>query len=570
MTKMRPPHQTHDFDADVQAIRSIRDAFGCPSISCGVLHHAKVIFTHSDGLANIDSGRSADADTVYLIASCSKAFVTATIAKLDHEGALSWTDKVSDHLPQFKTPADPNVGQRATLIDLCSHGTGLAPLDRAAGCFNDKMLSPGIYNTQIASNLPVAYDFRSRFLYNNFLVGVAGDVLAKVTGLTPGQAVKKHIFDPLGLTRSCTAQEDYLDDNVAIGYSVLDNGSLLPHDDPQLADIPRDRNTRPHQDGYTGLQGASGFVRSSVNEMLLWAKAILVAEREERDPSRTPSTPLRGIGYTRTAQRPIDSRPGGLENSYGLGWFRHMLPSRMLGSIGPNAALLEDDPPVMGRASRPLLTIAHWGEYMGFLAAFYTFPDTQSAVVVLANCSPARGDPADLIAQMLVQRLFGLQPEVDYVSYATKAATRAAALWPALEREFGACRQLEITCDVDGPVGTYENKGLMIRIEIYPLEHSSSEPDAEKLGFTMNGLRSQTVRLRHYHHDVWTFMPYSRDDAVKKGLEGFQSLKILLLVFKRDVLGRIVALEWNLQAGGCEGPAPGITDIVKPVEFLRC
>lgn len=91
-----------------------------------MLHHGHIIPRHSEGYA--------DADTVYAIASCSKAFATATVAKLVDEGKLGWHAPVGTTcLAEFAhTPADPEVGRRATLRDMCSHGTGLAPIGHAA------------------------------------------------------------------------------------------------------------------------------------------------------------------------------------------------------------------------------------------------------------------------------------------------------------------------------------------------------------------------------------------------------------------------------------------------------
>jgi hypothetical protein len=103
------------------------------------------------------------------------------------------------------------------------------------------------------------------------------------------------------------------------------------------------------------------------------------------------------------------------ENSYGLGWFRHLIPSTLLGFTSPNFSLLPD-PPVIGRNSSPRPTICHNGTLGGFLTAFYTFPETCSAVVVTANSSPSRGDPTDLIAQSLCQELFDMRPRIDLES----------------------------------------------------------------------------------------------------------------------------------------------------------
>ncbi|KAK4504220.1 hypothetical protein PRZ48_005136 [Zasmidium cellare] len=541
------------------AISKIRKAFGAPAVSYGVLHQGEIIFASGDGFANVEKQLKADADTVYCIASCSKAFVTATLADLAVEGKVSWDSPVSEYLPDFNIRHDPEVTKRATLTDICSHGTGLAPFDHVALGFHDKVLNDAKDQVHIASHLPMAYDFRSKFLYNNFMIGVAGDVIHVVTGKLAAQAIKERILEPLDLQRTCTDPSEYPDGNVAQGYAVLDSGELLALPEPDL--------------GNNTLTGPAGFVRSCVNDMLAWAKAIMIAEAYQASPVNESDTsgPLSGVAYTRCAQRPIALYVGSNENSYGLGWFRHMLPSRLLSSIGPNFALLSN-PPIMARDQGQRLAIAHWGEFGGYLTAFYTFPDTCSAVVVMANCSPSRGDPTDLIAQSLCQDLFDMRPKVDYETYAVQAAETSAQIWPSLVRQWVDNRILDTHLpSLSDFTGTYTNSGFMITLQVYelPLEERGTGRNPEELGFVVNGMETQTAKLRHYHHDVWTFLPDSRDDAIRKGLEGFLNLRMLLLSFKRDVMGKIYAVEWDLQAGSCEGPAPGIESLVAPVSFTK-
>jgi hypothetical protein len=89
------------------------------------------------------------------------------------------------------------------------------------------------------------------------------------------------------------------------------------------------------------------------------------------------------------------------------------------------------------------------------------------------------------------------------------------------------------------------------------------------LEFQVNSMQSQTAKLRHYHYDTWTFLPDSRDDASRKGMELYMDLPYVLLEFKRDDSDQVCALEWDLQGNSCEGPAPGLADLVKPVRFER-
>ena len=404
----------------------------------------------------------------------------------------------------------------------------------------------------------MCYDFRSRWLYNNTILGVVGDLITRVSGQSSGSFIQERIFKPLGMRRSCTKAADHPSDgNSARGYSVLDDGSLLP--------------LRPSALEDGNPQGGAGYVRSTVRDMLTWARAVMDAETDDfdrhslRDSQQEKGggyNPLRQMQLLRSGHRPITIQDKEYENSYGLGWFRHMLPSSWLGSIGPNYALLPA-PPVINRNGPPRLTIAHWGEFNGFLTAFYTFPATRSAVVVMANSSPGRGDPADLVAQMLTQELFDMQPRVEFESYAFQAAAASRRLWPALVKEWMSKRvQNTKHGQIDEYVGSYTNSAYSLTINVY-------KNIAGSLAFNVNSIFRQSARLRHYHYDTWTFIPDSRDNALQKGMEGFLHLSMLLLVFVRDDSGAISALEWDLQAGVCEGPAPGITTIVAPIRFQR-
>ena len=552
-------------DATKPCISRIRRAFGTSSVACGVLHHGAVIFRHAEGFADVEARQLADADTVYPISSCTKAFVSATCAILADQGLLLWDAPVSSYLSEFRTVHNEDVGQQATLVDLCSHATGLAPIDLAAVGFHDKLYNEGTSQVRISAHLPMVCGFRSGFVYNNYMYGVVGELIRRVCGKSTGAVMKEKIFGPLGLGRTGTSSAEYpLDGNVARGYSVLDDGSLLRLEEPDL------------QDG--SAHAGAGCVRSTVNDMLTWAKAVMVAEsRQSRAEEGILSQQehLPGMAFTRTAQRPLtpDTRETKGEDSYGLGWFRHTIPSKLLGFTSPNFSLLPE-PPVIGIDSRPRLTICHNGAQGGFLTAFYTFPETGSAIVVLANSSPSHGDPTDLIAQTLCQELFDMKPRVDLDAFALQSAETSRLLWPALVRDWVLSRREGAVLPTpEDYLGEYTNTGLELHIHVVlprqPLRKSRRvgwrTQNAELLAFSVNGQPVQ--KLRHYQGDTWSFLPDSRDDAARKGMERFTSLSSVLLVFIRDASGSISSMEWNLYAGDAdERPAPDAVP-VRPVRF---
>jgi CubicO group peptidase (beta-lactamase class C family) len=404
-------------------ISRIRHAFGTPSIACGVLHHGQLIFRHAEGFADVEARRRADADMVYPVASCTKAFVSATCAILVNKGLLSWDKPISSYLPEFKTAHNQEAAQHATLVDLCSHAAGPAPMDHAVVGFHEKLHSEGSSQIRFAAHLPMACRFRSGFVYNNALYGVVGELIRRVCGKSTGAVMKEKIFEPLEQGRTGTSPAEYPPDgNVARGYSLLDNGSLLRLSDPKL-------------EGDSAHAGA-GAVRSIVNDMLTWARQVM--EAESRQSGLWKGRPFE-LGGTSTGSGIHTGRATAHHSGCQSGRGEFVRP-RLVSPFNPvNTARLQSpnfsllpDPPVIGRNSSPRPTICHNGALGGFLTAFYTFPETCSAVLVTANSSPSRGDPTDLIAQSLCQELFDMRPRIDLESFALRAATTSSLIWPAL------------------------------------------------------------------------------------------------------------------------------------------
>ncbi|KAE8313646.1 beta-lactamase/transpeptidase-like protein [Aspergillus transmontanensis] len=260
---------------------------------------------------------------------------------------VSWEDPVSKYLPELQIVHDPEVGKRATFLDLCSHGTGFAPLDCVGVGFFNEFLGPRPSCVKKVVNLPTGYDFRSHWLYNNFLLDVVGMVISRICGKRSGLVMRERILEPLGMIRTSSRNDECSDDrNKARGYSILNDAPPLFMDAPGL------------EDG--SIQGASGYLRSTVQDMLVWANAVM--EAEDESPTPQPSNPLRQIKMTRFAHQPIDLGENGYEDPYSLGWFRHMLPSKYLPCIGSNFSLLPE-PPVINQDGPPRPAIAHWGQF---------------------------------------------------------------------------------------------------------------------------------------------------------------------------------------------------------------
>ncbi len=95
-----------------------------PGMAIAIVKDDKVLLAKGYGSRELGKNDSVNENTVFAIASNSKAFTTASLAILVDEKKLAWDDKVSKYLPDFKL-YDPWVTSELTIRDLVTHRVGL-------------------------------------------------------------------------------------------------------------------------------------------------------------------------------------------------------------------------------------------------------------------------------------------------------------------------------------------------------------------------------------------------------------------------------------------------------------
>src|SRR5258707_10138233 len=95
--------------------RTLR-TFDVPGIAVCVIKDGKVIHSRGYGVRSLNTRQPVDENTLFGIASNSKAFTTAALGMLVDEGKLSWDDKVRKYIPEFKL-YDPYVTEEFTIGD---------------------------------------------------------------------------------------------------------------------------------------------------------------------------------------------------------------------------------------------------------------------------------------------------------------------------------------------------------------------------------------------------------------------------------------------------------------------
>jgi hypothetical protein len=150
----------------------------------------------------------------------------------------------------------------------------------------------------------------------------------------------------------------------------------------------------------------------SVKDMLTWAKSVLETEKVQREtaegqpPSYPTSNPLRNINTTRGKAYWTRPNHDKFKNEiwYCLGWLRVVMPTSGLSCLGSNLRP-RDDPIsekwIIGAESPQVEVILHNGAALGSTCAFYTFPETQSGIIVFSNAMQSKDSRADTISYWL-------------------------------------------------------------------------------------------------------------------------------------------------------------------------
>jgi CubicO group peptidase (beta-lactamase class C family) len=339
-----------------------------PGLALGIIEDGKVTYVRTAGEVIEGSGEPITADTLFKIASNTKAMTVGVLARLVDGGKLHWDDPVVKWLPQLRM-SEPWITREIRVQDLLIHDSGLP-----AGA-GDLMLwpEPNLFTRAdiiaALAHLEPAHSFRSHYDYDNLMYIVAGEVAAAAGGASYEELVRREVFQPVGLTR-CRVGEWRLEQAGCVAQPHMregDRNKLLGRDASVVPAI---------------TSAAAGGVRCSLNDMLIWARMWL--DPDVRPPGQTKpwiSHAQRDAIWTPHIPMPLPDRQrrwdNGHFNAYGYG-FR-----------------LSD---VDG-----LLQVAHTGTLSGMYSAMTLLPEKNSGFVLLMN---GEGSDARTVLKEALLKLF--------------------------------------------------------------------------------------------------------------------------------------------------------------------
>ncbi|MEK3792937.1 serine hydrolase domain-containing protein [Paenibacillus sp. FSL R7-0204] len=281
-----------EVDSESAMVQSIMDKTATPGVAILSTSNGKTEFK-TYGYADKEQRRQVTAESLFEIGSTTKAFTALAVIMLQDQGALKYTDDVSQYLPEF-APAYKGEKAKITINHLLAHTSGIPS-------WSIRLIPEGSGKEQLTSTIhnisSLALDTQpgSAYQYATVNYDILAAVIERVTGMSYQDYVTEHILKPLGMNDSyfSTGQERK-PGQFAQGYRVF-FGKSMAYDAPRY---------------YGNI--AAGYLVTNLNDLQHWVNA-------QMGSSKIPDDLQKAIGQSHDP----DHRTAGQESEnlfYAFGW----------------------------------------------------------------------------------------------------------------------------------------------------------------------------------------------------------------------------------------------------------
>ena len=372
-----------------------------PGMVYGVVQDGRLAYVKGIGVQDLDAKRPVTPDSLFRIASMTKAFTALAILTLRDEGKLRLDDLAEDHVPEMKGWTYPTTDSpRIRVRDLLQHVGGLVTDDPWGD--RQQVLPQAAFTRMIAAGLPFSRVPQSQHEYSNFGYALLGRIVANASGMAYTDYVRRTILTPLGMTASGYDAPHAPKTHYARGYRWENDRWTA---EPEMAD---------------GAFNAMGGLQVNANDYAKWVAFLLSAwpPRDDADTGPVKRSTVRemaqGLNFVSVTNRIGSTGATACKQAaaYGMGW--RVAQDCDLG-----------------------LTMAHGGGYPGYGSHIMLMPDHGVGVLALSNrtyagpSAPA-WDTAVLMdkAGLLETRAVPVSPAVADAFAATRAAYAAGNIGP--------------------------------------------------------------------------------------------------------------------------------------------
>ncbi|HVT37687.1 MAG TPA: serine hydrolase domain-containing protein [Gemmatimonadaceae bacterium] len=221
----------------------------------------KPVFQHAYGMADREARRPNNIETAFNLGSINKLFTATAVRQLAEAGKIDLDSTLARYLPDY---SNQDVARRVTIRQIINMKSGIGG-DIFGTPAGGKRLDLR-HNREFVPlfvHQPLQFDPGTQQRYSNPGYVVLGLVIERVSGEDYYDYVRRHIYEPGGMTRTAHFAVDSLPPNTALGYT---RGG---EDNP-----PPDAPLRRNSDMLPGRGSAAGGGYSTAQDLLHFLEAI--------------------------------------------------------------------------------------------------------------------------------------------------------------------------------------------------------------------------------------------------------------------------------------------------------
>lgn len=410
-----------------------------PGLVWGIVRDGRLAHVSASGVQELEQRRPVNPDSLFRIASMSKAFTALAILKLRDDGRLELDALAETYVPELRNWRYPTADSpRIRVRDLLSHAGGLVTDDPWGD--RQQVLTPAEFTRILRDGVPFTRAPGTAFEYSNFGYALLGRIITNVSGRPYQDYIRDEIMRPLGMTST--------------GYDIF----ASPLERRSIGYRWENEAWAREPDMRDGEFGAMGGVQTSANDYARWIAFLLSAwparDGPETGPVRrsTVRELAQGLGFPRVNRRP--GFGGGEPCSFAVAYGKGLIAMQ---DCDYGAALTHSGG-YPGYGSFMLLLPEHGIGLFGFSSRTYTSPAaqvTQTAVeLARAGAITPRTLPVSVALASTYAVAEAMWAEGSIESGRAQLATnflldRSAENWAAefarLKAQAGACNHGPIT-----------------------------------------------------------------------------------------------------------------------------
>src|ERR1700733_10466551 len=339
-----------------------------PGLVYGIVADGKLVYVRGMGVQDLESNRPVTPNTLFRIATMTKAFTALTVLTLRDSGKLQLDALAETYVPELRGWKYPTQDSpRIRVRDLLNHTAGFVTDDP----WGDRQtpMREAEFSQLLRDGVPFARAPATAMEYSNLGFALLGRVISNVSGHPYAETITHSLLQPLGMQASGFVAEAAPRELRALGYRWEDDAWRL---EPTLG---------------PGAFGAMGGLQTSAVDYAKWVAYLLSAWPPRDDAESGPAKRAtvrelaQGSNFPRSRQRPGHTGPQACRQAadYGMGLW-----------VAADCDLG--------------LTLSHGGGYPGYGSHVLLLPDYGVGVFAFANRTYAGPSPPVWDAAVALQK----------------------------------------------------------------------------------------------------------------------------------------------------------------------